>query len=222
MKNYIKALACVSLVGSLALGSMSSFATVSMGGQSYNGLPGIVPPSLPAFGTSVYVNFIKGSTYSTLTATFNKDIKFSVLAYPNKIFKVEDTKYTLSAKYSSSGVFQSGNVKVEGQISGLGINSFSTLMTADLTAFAKNSSGTVYGFNTKNIVCNPKINAYAPCTTGESIYLALSTAQQSLTKSWSTKGIALTSVPIPAAAWLFGSGLIGLAGVARRKKKIAA
>ena len=30
------------------------------------------------------------------------------------------------------------------------------------------------------------------------------------------RGVA--EVPIPAAAWLFGSGLIGLAGIARRKK----
>jgi hypothetical protein len=28
----------------------------------------------------------------------------------------------------------------------------------------------------------------------------------------------ITSVPIPAAAWLFGSGLLGLVGMARRKK----
>ena len=27
-----------------------------------------------------------------------------------------------------------------------------------------------------------------------------------------------TTVPVPAAVWLFGSGLIGLIGVARRKK----
>jgi hypothetical protein len=28
----------------------------------------------------------------------------------------------------------------------------------------------------------------------------------------------LTVVPIPAAAWLFGSGLLGLVGVARRRR----
>jgi hypothetical protein len=28
-----------------------------------------------------------------------------------------------------------------------------------------------------------------------------------------------TVVPVPAAVWLFGSGLLGLAGIARRKKK---
>ena len=29
---------------------------------------------------------------------------------------------------------------------------------------------------------------------------------------------ALTSVPVPAAVWLFGSGLVGLIGIAKRKK----
>ena len=28
----------------------------------------------------------------------------------------------------------------------------------------------------------------------------------------------ISSVPVPAAAWLFGSGLLGLVGIARRKK----
>jgi len=32
------------------------------------------------------------------------------------------------------------------------------------------------------------------------------------------RGEALSAVPVPAAAWLFGSGLLGLIGVARRKK----
>lgn len=38
---------------------------------------------------------------------------------------------------------------------------------------------------------------------------------------WELSGVANTStseVPVPAAVWLFGSGLIGLAGIARRRK----
>jgi len=35
---------------------------------------------------------------------------------------------------------------------------------------------------------------------------------------FSTTAIPVSVVPVPAAAWLFGSGLIGLIGVARRKK----
>jgi hypothetical protein len=34
---------------------------------------------------------------------------------------------------------------------------------------------------------------------------------------YKTTGLAVTSVPVPATAWLFGSGLLGLVGVARRK-----
>lgn len=30
--------------------------------------------------------------------------------------------------------------------------------------------------------------------------------------------VSLTAIPVPAAVWLFGSGLLGLAGIARRKK----
>ena len=35
---------------------------------------------------------------------------------------------------------------------------------------------------------------------------------------YQTTGLAVTSVPVPAAVWLFGSGLVGLAGVVRRRK----
>jgi hypothetical protein len=31
-------------------------------------------------------------------------------------------------------------------------------------------------------------------------------------------GIEISQVPLPAAVWLFGSGLLGLVGIARRKK----
>ena len=34
-------------------------------------------------------------------------------------------------------------------------------------------------------------------------------------------GKVVTPIPIPAAVWLFGSGLVGLAAVARRKKNKA-
>jgi hypothetical protein len=36
------------------------------------------------------------------------------------------------------------------------------------------------------------------------------------TLTWNSA--AVSAVPVPAAVWLFGSGLLGLAGVARRKQ----
>jgi hypothetical protein len=32
--------------------------------------------------------------------------------------------------------------------------------------------------------------------------------------------VSLTAVPVPAAVWLFGSGILGLVGVARRRKQV--
>ena len=39
-----------------------------------------------------------------------------------------------------------------------------------------------------------------------------------LVGAWDANSFSVTAVPVPAAVWLFGSGLIGLAGFARRKK----
>lgn len=44
------------------------------------------------------------------------------------------------------------------------------------------------------------------------------TSQQPVWNGTLTAGAMPSAVPVPAAVWLFGSGLIGLAGVARRKK----
>jgi len=37
--------------------------------------------------------------------------------------------------------------------------------------------------------------------------------------SWDANSFAMTPVPVPAALWLFGSGLLGLAGIVRGRKK---
>lgn len=41
---------------------------------------------------------------------------------------------------------------------------------------------------------------------------------ESAVNDWAVANVPLTAVPVPVAAWLFGCGLIGLAGFARRKK----
>jgi hypothetical protein len=50
------------------------------------------------------------------------------------------------------------------------------------------------------------------CMTGHAAGGTMAATPASLTISEASP------VPVPAAAWLFGSGLIGLVGVARRKK----
>jgi len=44
-------------------------------------------------------------------------------------------------------------------------------------------------------------------------------AQLSSDRSFLIDNVVITAVPIPAAVWLFGSGLLGLVGISRRKKQ---
>ena len=52
--------------------------------------------------------------------------------------------------------------------------------------------------------------------TGESLF----GAKSSMGYSWAVHAGNVSPVPIPAAVWLFGSGLLGLIGVARRKARV--
>jgi hypothetical protein len=240
--SKIKLTVFASVLGFFTLGSISGFASTLTAGQY--ALPGIGPSSLPAFETPVRVSYLKNSTGSTLKAKFNTMPGFSNLVYPSQTFSVRNTKYTLTAVFDKNNAFQSGTVQIRGKIPGL-VNGHGvqTLMTADLAAFASNTLGDLLGFNTDNIICHPDINAYSQCTTSETVYLALkkgifddhffdkdyghgkkdwkeSNGEERWKKSrkFITSGVAITSIPVPAAAWLFGSGLMGLAAVARRKR----
>ena len=70
-----------------------------------------------------------------------------------------------------------------------------------------------------NIVCDPGLGV--PCTTAESVIfnlgMMLGTTFDPLSH-FNTTAIATTSVPVPAAVWLFGSGL-GLMGVIAKRRK---
>jgi hypothetical protein len=217
--SLVKAAVIASVLGILALGSSNSFASIMMHKVDFNGISGLVAPSYPAFGTSVNVTYDKfGGGKSVLKATYDSCVNFSVLSFSNPVFKVKKTSYTLTSNFIHNK-FESGTLTISGQIEGLGITTTQTLLTANLTKFAIGDRGKTYGWNTSNIVCNPLINAYEQCTKAEVVYLGLEDAHKTLGGEWRTKATALTSVPIPAAAWMFGSGVMGLAAVARRKKK---
>jgi hypothetical protein len=222
----IKVLVLVGVVGIFAFGSASSFASTTLTTGQYE-LPGIVSSSLPAFETPVRVSYLNNSSGSKITAVFNYMGGDSNLVFSSQTFGVQNTKYRLTAFFDSYNVFQSGTVQIRGKIPGLvSGHGIQTLMTANLTSFASNALGDLLGFNTDNIVCHPDINVFASCTTSESVYLALSKGifEDGKKEGWekfgkfTTTGVAITSIPVPAAVWLFGSGLLGLSAVARRKK----
>ena len=214
------------LLGVCALSSSAVFAASCPDLSAYplNGcsMPGLVDGSFPYFSQSVLVTLEnKKNGDFKLKARFGGDAsKESTLLFSPSIddtYTISNTFFRFNAKYKNGDL--TGSIRIKGEIPDLNINSRQTLMTADLTG-VWNSAGQLIGFNTMNIQCNAAINAVAQCTTNEVIYLSQLNDSLDLGGSkgkFKTTGLAVTSVPVPVAAWLFGSGLIGLVGVARRK-----
>jgi len=178
------------------------------------------PSGFPYFEQLVDVRYKEKKNGFNLNASFHKG---SFLSYLNvslsDILDISKTKFKLKVKVRD-GV-ASGRVKIRGAIDELGMNRAQTLMTADLSGeWGANLTGELIGFNTMNIVCNDIINAYlgGGCTENESIYLSLLESITTGERKINTAGVAVTTIPLPAAVWLFGSGLLGLAGIAGFKR----
>jgi hypothetical protein len=219
-----------------ALVSTTGYANTCPTGPQYNGycLDGLVPGSYPFFDTGVDVTWDKKN--SSLTASFDNSGGESIFHVSStESYEVTNTKFDFEAIMNlsdpSAGGGTYGDVEIYGHIPAflppIGDNPAPLLMRADLTgAWAQDGTMTLIGFNTTNIFCHAAIDAYVNCTTAEVIYFDLAEALDFNDLGKNSKGnvkskpsgVALTSVPVPAAVWLFGSGLLGLVAIARRKK----
>ena len=123
--------------------------------------------------------------------------------------------FDLQANFDVNRSFLDGYVDIFGSVDYFGVKD-ETLTTADLVSWDWDSG--LIGFNTDNIWCNATLAL--DCTTSESVYLVLKGSKtfNGLDSKGGFNAISVTTVPIPAALYLFGTGLIGLAGIARRKR----
>ena len=132
----------------------------------------------------------------------------------------EKLKYTLKYDVDSGNP---GSLTIKGKIPSIGItNRHTTLVTAAVDAFAFDGSN-LLGFATSGIVCDPVLDASIAggCTDAESVYVLLDSAWGGLSHNLETFGSSITTIPLPAAVWLFGSGLAFLGATVRRRRKTA-
>jgi hypothetical protein len=123
-------------------------------------------------------------------------------------YEVMEPSYSLFGNFNRSGdpLGKHNTIEITGTIDDPGFGTYSgVLMTADLTNVVAGDG--LIGMNTGNIACP----LFDFCTQdGGSAYLNLNTDLAVTT-------IPVTAIPLPGAVWLFGSGLLGLYGIARKK-----
>jgi hypothetical protein len=226
MAGKIKYLLSLCVMGICVLSSSAIFAASCPDLSAYplNGcsLPGLVNGSFPFFLQNVTVTLKnkKHGNFRLKVKNRGAEARESTLYFSPSIddtYAIYKTAFRFKARYKNGNL--TGRISIKGKMPELGLNKRRTLMTADLKG-QWNSTGQLIGFNTMNIECHAAINAVAQCTTDEVIYLTELKDALDLGGArgkYRTTGLAVTSVPIPATAWLFGSGLLGLVSVARRK-----
>jgi len=219
------------------LGSTGAHAalTYSLPGIRASGYPnfqfGDYPDGTPSPNGkySTKVTIIEQKTKGTITGyemTATAGGAFYLNMAPGEIYEGSQGSFDLFASFDASEnlISDSGWVSISGTIDIGAIHiEDEVLMTADLDDWAYGAytypdmfGESLIGFNTSNIYCNPLLPIN--CTDGESVYLIMKNLFTGLEKTGKPlAAISITTVPVPATVYLFGSGLLGLAGLARKK-----
>lgn len=202
----------------LPLATMSALLICAMFSNSAYALslPGITPSGSPAFGNGVkvFLNPHNGTIKATGRKSFLLDTGSGVLDGTSGTYSLR-----LNFDKKDLAIFLGGSVSLKGAIDALGIGRNTLLMTADITGFNILDDEFLWGFNTTNIFCAAEL--LLNCTISESVYIELDSAFSGMfDRNFRTTGFATTTIPIPAAAWLFGSAL-GLLGWVRRRTAAA-
>ena len=199
---------------------------------------GIGPASWTNFENNVKVKVVKkgkkGAKGTLLKVTGKKGSGNFFNLEPVDNFSIKGNSYKLMARFDVDGNLISGKkskVTIKGTIKTKKGEVSGKLLTASLGDLLDGSgyafAGTLIGFNTYNLRCHAVIDSVSPggCEDGKPAYISLDKSFKDVTKKFKSAGLAVTgsadisAVPVPAAVWLFGSGLFGVIGLGQRRKR---
>ena len=78
----------------------------------------------------------------------------------------------------------------------------------------------VYDITSTDLITAQSFNVFAEIGGGNGPFISAAQIRSTGVNGNDSDWIGASAVPVPAAVWLFGSGLIGLAGLARRKQSV--
>jgi len=229
MANKISTGLIICVACSIALVSTSSFAFTSSCPEPseypLNGcsLPDTIDGSFSYFDQRVSVFYKDKDTDDdtfNITAKSLKDSLWIGLQIDDETTVVVP-KMEFKFDVAVDGAVASGALQISGKIPELG----KFRVSADIEgAWDASDDGTFWSFNTTNIACSGALEYLVDCATDGDIHLNLLDAigPDTGASKITTSGFALTSeifqVPVPATAWLFCSGLFGLAAIFRYRR----
>ena len=221
VSNVMKTVGKVCAVALFLVGSSNAWSAYEklLDPTFYKGGPFVSAAFKPRIDmTDISLNYDKGSKQFT---GYSKSSSTFTLYDPKLVARTFTGRFVLAASITPNGVFNGGAFSFFSNDSyfGFGTNKWGNVFSGQLTAEGASSSKDAIEFNTGKFsgwAC-----AQGWCTKAERLWFTKVDGfpDSGWSKSWSDKHVNGTAViPVPAAAWLLGSGLLGLVGVAKRKK----
>lgn len=179
-----------------------------------------IGPAFPYLDNEVSVSYMEKRNFIALSAKNHQGSVDSWLISDDTAgYLIDKPKYHLKARVVDETA--TGMLKIGGKIAGEKFR-ISASLNGEIDI---SGDRTRWQFNTTDTACSDLISArIGECETDEVVYLGLEEALDPDREHdrINTDGRSITDlpstavVPVPAAAWLFGSGLIALAGITRR------
>jgi hypothetical protein len=195
-KKFMKMSALLGFVvlGSLSFNAAAAVISFGTGTAGFGGVVSFSPGGGDFTGTNINIGAltIAGSTSDGPYAVTNGVLSFSTAT---------------------------GNLDIQGSVADLSISN-QTLLTGTIDNFFASDQGELSFFQAggSSVLSTDLLSAIGLSGTGFE-YLAYNIESNELGQVINTGVVNTTSVvPLPAAAWLFGSAILGLLGFARRKK----